>query len=771
VWVCALLLAPRSGLFSQDYIDSIKAESVSTRRSIEHQGSKGHSLPDTSKLNAISGILVTGTYRCKSIPAIAPVYVSLDPTTRVNTSFADAKRSYPLVVHGNIQYDFLYRSLVDTPYFQEDFRQHSVRTNVNILFRERYPMNLNFTLRYSNSPYFTNFFDVGFLYNRTDYERQAKARLLQQIDRSIFNNPYLKRLMDSANSIKNLLESISRPSMNVDPILKQIAEREQTYYQRMNRMDDTMQAGLPWNVDKAFKYDKFGRLIDVTHTDRQNDSESQLNSTSISRADSLRKELTSMNDRIRFLFDSIRTVVTQRKQQVITAPSVSELRKLPWIRQIDSSTYSRMDEVIGNIKSIGVGRTILNFSELTVSNVSLTGFSIEYNPKVYTAFAIGKVDYGLRDFMGRNTRSRGQELVMGRIGFGDITRKAVIVSVYTGRKFNYLHSFTDSSSNRIPVTGISIEGILKKNDFTYVVAEIAKSTIPMVGSSVQGKSIQSLLRVNDKSNVGLSMKAQALFPRSRTRVSGMIRRTGENFQSFSLLAYQTNQVNWNIKVDQPLLENRINLSGALRRNDFMNPFTEKSFKTSTVFKSLQVDVRIPKWPQVSVSYHPSAQLYIIDENRVREDAFYVVNASVVYPYQVGNTRMSTILIYNDFSSRGTDSGFFAYNGKSYQATQQVHLQWGSLNASYAYSDQAPFGYHTVDGGLDMTFKKIFSLSGTSSFYHVKKSDSYVGGRIMMGVDFGYFGQLHVQYEKSYLPTLAASLYPVENGRLTWTKIF
>jgi hypothetical protein len=770
VWVCAAILVPSSIVLSQDYNSHYQAKSVYHGQSSKHIGVDKRLVYDTQKLRTVTGIHFTGGYLCKLAPRIEVDFSYIDMSSKKALNLSNSNAVSAFVLHGNIQYDFLYRSIVDTPYYQEDLRQHSLRTNLRILFREQYPTQVNFTLRYSNSPYFTNFFDVGFLYNRFDYERQMKAILIQKVERSLYNELLLAELIDSANRMKSRLEQFALANSDADMIIKQIAEREREYHRRLRLAEDSLPAVLPYNLSRT-SVDKFGHFMNDRDADIIDDTHAQKIATNASRIDSLREEWMTTNQRIRHMVDSVKSEVIRQKQTINSSRSVGELRKLPWVLQLDSSKSSKIDQVLGNVKSLGIGRTMLNFSELTVSNVSLTGLSFEYNPKIYTALAVGKVDYGFRDFLGRNTRSRGQELAMARFGVGDVNRKAVIFSMYTGKKYNYIHSFADSTSDRMPVTGISIEGILKKNELTYVVAEIAKSTVPIVGQGGSGKSFQSLLKMGDKSNIGLSIKTQAMFPKSRTRISGMIRRTGENFQSFSLLAYQTNQLNWNVKLDQPFLKNRLNVSGALRRNDFTNPFTEKSFKTSTIFKSFQMDMRIPNWPQISVSYHPNSQLYIVDENRVREDAFYVVNASAVYPYQLGGLRMSTILVYNDFSSRGTDSGFFSYNGKSYHATQQLYLNWGSLHSSYAYSDQAPFGYHTVDGGVDMTFKKVFSFSGTTSFNHVKQANHYWGGRLMMGVDFRYFGNLQLQYEKSYLPTLSASLYPVENGRLTWTKIF
>ncbi len=63
---------------------------------------------------------------------------------------------------------------------------------------------------------------------------------------------------------------------------------------------------------------------------------------------------------------------------------------------------------------------MINYSELTAWNVALTGFNIEYNDGIYAALAACKIDYGFRDFLGKNTRQKGQNFLMGRVGVGDI---------------------------------------------------------------------------------------------------------------------------------------------------------------------------------------------------------------------------------------------------------------------------------------------------------------------------------------------------------------
>ncbi len=62
------------------------------------------------------------------------------------------KKLYPgppkfLTIHGDIFYDFFYRSNIDTPIAQQNFQQHTERINLNILIKEEYPLKVSFVLR------------------------------------------------------------------------------------------------------------------------------------------------------------------------------------------------------------------------------------------------------------------------------------------------------------------------------------------------------------------------------------------------------------------------------------------------------------------------------------------------------------------------------------------------------------------------------------------------------------------------------------------------
>ncbi len=657
-----------------------------------------------------------------------------------------------LTIHGNVQYDFLYRSFADTPFYQKDFRQHTLKTSLSVTVRDRYPFHVNFVVRKSNSPFFKNFFDGGLQFDRFSYHKNIKQQLLEKISKKIPGLDYLaaaKSLLEKELQQYNSLKA----KLNSNGLTQQlIEERERIYYRSLKMPSDSISGKTNIGIDSL----KGSLQLQVEKKRQELDSIGGAIQRLQTKVDSLQHKITG------------EMAIARQKINKVTRPG--DLDKLALEYGV-SDKKEKWEKLVGNIKSIGIGRSIVNYSELTARNVSLTGLNIEYNPRLYYAVAAGKVDYGFRDFFGRNNRSLNQHLLMGRIGIGDIEKKALIFSMYTGRKANYGSVLSDTVSGSILVTGYSIETIIKKDENTSFSAEIAKSTRPLTGSYTDNKELGSLFRFSDKSNLGISVKGQTIIAETKTRLSGLFRKTGENFQSFSLFSYNTDQTAWMIKAEQSFLRDRINLTGVVRRNDFVNPFTEKTFKTTTVFGSAQLSVRFPKWPSVSIGYYPGSQLYIIDRNRVRENVYYILNGSAVHQYKVAGLRMVSSAIYNNYTTRGTDSGFINYSGRNYIASQSVYFRKLQLQGNLIYTDQEELQFYTAEGNADYSIATILRLGAGVKYNKIIAGNTYWGGSAQLMLDIKKMGNLQLQYEKSFLPTIQQTLFPVEVGRLTWTKIF
>jgi hypothetical protein len=690
---------------------------------------------------------------------------------------AQRKETPFLSVKGNIQYDFLYRSFIDTPYSQNDFQQHTIQTALSIVVKDRYPLKLNLSTRLSNSPFFRNFMDVNMQFDKYAYVKNKKQKMLDKLAVNHFQQPDLKIMEAALQEMVEKYNSLKQRLIEPDIFQAIIEEREKEYYgtselavnpsalQAVQGIDiKGLNQRLTYKKERPFpKLDSSGAGNEKKYNDFIGDKKKEL--------DSLEKSVTKLQKKADSLRNAITKSLASVRQKVNRASSQRELQKIASENGLEPEKKDGSETFLSDVKSIGIGRSVINYSELTAWNVSLTGAHIEYNPGIYAALAIGKIDYGFRDFFGKNIRRKGQNLLMARIGIGDKDQKAIILSAFTGRKYSYGSVLSDTVSSHINVAGYSLEAILKKNENTGLGVEIAKTTKPVSNSFQKNDGLNSLLNFSDKSNLGVSIKAQTIIKETDTRLNGFYRKTGENFQSFSLFTYNTDQTAWLLKVDQSFLKNKIGLIAMLRRNDFTNPFTEKTFKTSTVFKSFQLNVRMPKWPMLSAGYYPGTQLYIIDKERIRENAYYIMNASVIHHYSVGGIRMLSSVIYNRYSSKGTDSGFISYKGISYMASHSLIFQKAQLQGSYIFTDQEQMQFCTWEGNADYSLTKSIRVGAGAKYNKVIDGKSYWGSRAQLAVEIGKIGGLQLQYEKSYLPTIYKTLFPIETGRVSWFKYF
>ena len=319
--------------------------------------------------------------------------------------------------------------------------------------------------------------------------------------------------------------------------------------------------------------------------------------------------------------------------------------------------------------------------------------------------------------------------------------------------------------------GYSLEAIYKKDENTSISAEFAKSTKPVTGSLQTSKQTGAMWNYGDRSNMGINIKAQTIIPQTNTKLSGFFRKTGEHFQSFSLFSYNTDQTAWLARADQSFFKNKITLTGMLRRNDFTNPFTDKTYKTSTVFKSVLLNIRFPKYPSVSIGYYPGTQLYLINKERIRESAYYILNGSVVYSYFIKGLSMNSSFVYNRYTNEATDSGFIAYKGVNYYASQTFLLRKLQLQGGYAYSKQPLLQFYTIESSADYSVKDWLRIGIGAKYNKIAGGNNYWGERMLLSVSLKQFGTVQLQYEKSYLPTINQTLYPVEIGRVSYYKNF
>lgn len=734
--------------------------------------------------------------------AAAPVIVPVTPV----------RKQRLITIHGNVSYDFFYRSAMDTPVYQRNLQQHTERISLDILIKDKYPLKLAFSGRQSNSPYFSNFFDVNLLFDRFGYNRNLKQQVLDKLKAQLPSLQY-PDLANYEEELRKLTREYDRLRgwLN-DPatLQKLIEEKERSFSRQVSDREDSLrfrpetvalgrdevntvigkmrdslgslQKAIAGRKNKiadtlADEKNKLTGMATAFATDVKNRVDSVLEPYQ-KIYDRKKQQLDSLEKRIadyKMKADSVKGRLQRKVQQlqllVSNARNEKELGRIARENGITLPEKSKFEKQLAAIKSLNIGKSLVNYTELTAQNITLTGINVEYNPSYYVAFAAGKIDYRFRDFLNKGSRHNNQYLVMGRLGIGDKDHLALIFSYFMGRKATSQFGFTDSVKNYVSLMGYSVEALYKKDENTSISAEFAKSTKPVAGSLQNGKQTREMWNYTDRTNMGINIKGQTILPETHTRFSGFYRKTGENFQSFSLFTYNTDQTAWMARADQSFFKDRITLTAMLRRNDFTNPFTDKTYKTSTVFKTLVLNIRVPKYPSVSIGYYPGSQLYMIDRERIRESAYYILNGSVVYSYSVRRLSMNTSLVYNRYTNEATDSGFIPFKGVNCYALQTIWLRKLQLQGGYAWNQQPNLQYYTVEATADYQLRKWLRAGAGLKYNRISGGGNYWGGSAILSASLKQLGMLQFQYEKSYLTTIRQTLYPVETGRFSYYKNF
>ncbi len=442
---------------------------------------------------------------------------------------------------------------------------------------------------------------------------------------------------------------------------------------------------------------------------------------------------------------------------------------------IGLNQLTRAQRILLSINQIGIGRNWIDYSELTVKNISLSGVNIEMNPlPFYFAFAAGKVNYRFRDFIIKdNKQLPDQSLYLIRAGVGQKEKNNLILTFYNGKKsvLNYTSSNGPASVQR--VLGFSAESRIAINQNNYIIAEIAKSsyydnsTVQPTSSDLVGKAAN--LRTN--TNLAYSIKLYSQNPGTNTRITGYFKKIGEDFQSYNLYPMNINQEAWMLRVNQKLFKKKLDLDAAVRKNDFNSPIAAPSFSTKTIFKSLQATLRIPKYPFISVGYYPSSQLSLQSNNLLVENQYNTLNAIVGYSYRVKRISMSSNAAYTQFFNNSSDTSFTYFNAKSWTINHSIFLAKFSLESSAGLMNQKDIKLMTLEQLISYRFKTHLSLTGGVKWNLLNNSETMYGGTVAMSIYIKKLGTIQLNYDKSFLPGANRNLVPVDIGRMSFLREF
>lgn len=657
-----------------------------------------------------------------------------------------------LVVHGNVMYDFYYQSNSDTPYLEKDIYQHTVQTSLEVTVRDRYPVRVAFTTMRGNSYLFRDLTGVNMQYTNRDF-KNILMRNAQQWDAGQLKQwKELEELKLRMAARLKEIDRLKRWQSGPSALQQMIEEKEKKLY---GKIKDSLSGKIADSLSRKIK-----NAYDINAV----------------KLDSLQRELARWES----LYRQKQGFLGARRRQLMEVLTKSrnnkELADSLEAMDLPDSLLPRGFRTLLAVRSVGIGRTLVDYSELTAKNINITGVQGEYNPSYYVAFATGVVDYRFRDFVVNDNRVR-QYLNMVRVGTGMKEGNNVILSFYTGKKQVYnLNTTAGGATTEAPdykIMGMSLEGRWQINKNNYIVGEAAKSSMPYYKRNEHNQGLgASMVSFSDHSNESFAVTAVSFVPLTGTRFSGMFKRLGANFQSFSLYATGSAQSAWMIKADQPLFKQQLTLSGSIRQNVYTSVFENAGYRSNTIFKSIQVTFRRKHWPVLSLGYFPSSQLMKLSDDRYIENLFYTLAGNASYFYQFRGISMNTIFSGTRFYNHQADSGFVYFNSTNLLLNHTVFLRMFTLNGGLSSATNQDYAVYGADGSLQYKVSSWLELGGGLKYnYQTTYRLQQTGYTANVKVNIPKIGEVALMADQGFVPGVNKQLVSNKTGRLTYTKIF
>jgi hypothetical protein len=669
-----------------------------------------------------------------------------------------------LAVHGNVMYDLYYQSNADTPYLEKELYQHTLQTYLDITIKDQYPVRVAFSTQQGNSSLFRDITGLNFQYSNRDFKNALLQKAQQWDDARLPEWQQLEQLKHQINDRINEINAIKTREFGPTLLQMLVEAKERALYahirdsleaRKPHAGGDSLYAGARHKVDSLVQQLKA----------RYAAGERQV--------DSLQKELAEWQKRYKLQEQALLGKKQQLMDVITRSRNNKELADSLEALHLPDTLLPKGYRSLLAIKSVGIGRTMVDYSELTAKNISITGFQAEYNPSYYVAIATGAVDYRFRDFVVNDNRV-SQYLNMVRVGTGMKEGNNIILSFYTGKK--QVYNFNTDSSGTAPdykIMGLSLEGRWQVSKNNYITGEVAKSSMPYYYRMPHSEGIgSSMLGFNDHSNEAFAVTANSFVPVTGTRLNALYKRMGANFQSFSLYSTGSTQTGWMLKVDQPFFRQQLTVSASLRQNVYTSILDNASYRSNMVFKSIQATFRRQHLPVISIGYFPSSQLMKLDEGKFIENLFYTMVGTASYFYQYRGISMNTLFSGTKFYNRQTDSSFVYFNSTNLMLNQTVFLGKFTVNGSVSSATNQDYALYGIDGNLQYKVNTWLELGGGLKYnYQTQYNLQQTGYTANARVNIPKIGEIALMADKGFVPGVNKQLVPNKTGRLTYTKIF
>jgi hypothetical protein len=631
---------------------------------------------------------------------------------------------------GYLNYNFFYRSNLDTPFIQNGVEQNLVNAAANLLLADKFPVRVSIAIRRTNSSYFRDYTYVKLELNTSEFRKLQSDKL-----RSYFSDltgqlmdPHLKQQMElQENRLKNLSGFLNRPD-----IVKEFLQSKETVIHQEDL------SGTAQQKDSTLK--RANSIIDI-YEQRQKDI----------------KEVEKSSDSLKNTFSRVTKEIQQLKQvfnRNIYSPDGSEIIAGSLHKAgLNDPHFDKLSADLFSVRTFAIGQTMPDYTNLTVKNISVNGLNIEYNKNnLYAAVVAGFVNFEEMNFVLTGGSPARQYVAAARLGLGKKEGNHLIYTIYDGKKQIFL---SQTNNNTTSVLGMSVEAqwMLSKNiRLTGEIAQSALQPSPFIVSDTSKKRFS----LSDHTNQAWSVQLHAYFPASKTNLSGFYEYQGINFQCFNAYKVNASTSAWNLKADQILLSGMLHITAGIQKNDYVNPLVQQNYNSNTVFVTTTASFHKPLWPSLSIGYIPSSQYSIIN-NMAYESRYQAFNINMSHMYKIGSARSITTLMFNKFYNSLHDSGFVYYNASNIYLSQNFDFTAYTANLSISHTGNPAYTLDVMTGGISKTIKVVNSIGFGVKLNHLNTNENRLGYYINGRATIPELGTLSISGEKTFLPGMGNGL--------------
>lgn len=726
------------------------------------------------------------------------------------------------MIQGNFIYNFNYRSFMDTPFKQNDLIQQTLQIRMRLFITKIIPIQIITTTRKSNSVFFNNNTDIALTYDFNSILQKKKIDYLSKINEELNSNYFLKSpkdyeslnkiktdlkfkkfgdielkdtvykklekdfeiyclISDSIKEIKNKILSLQNPQVLIEKktfLNVNNQNDRKTWNKRDLEVVENINNKTPNNdslsqifFEKSdFEKLKIGSIDSFEQKPFRLSNDEKWIDTIVLEKNKLRlyeKKIDSLEKNIYKNQKQLLTKIQEQKSSISKAKDFNELEKVKPKALNANNVYNEklnlFEKIVLNFKKIELGRVWLDQSELTLKNIVINGFNLDYKLNKFRIGACGgKINIGTNDFIFNNSIiNTGQNLISLNLGLDLKHNTEINLRYYAGNKNLQSIVFNKDSLRTNFVKGLGIE--FKKNfdKNNKIAAEYVKSEVMQSGTKI--------LNFNQKNNMAFYLSMENILFRNNLKLNSYYRKIGNQFQSFTLLPTGIEQESWMIKIQHNILNDRVFVDGSIRKNDFLNNSFFETISNNVVFKSLQLSLKIPRYPQLFFGYFPTNQLTISNDKKIYQSQFNTYNAVLNYNYSYKEILLNTNLTISKFDNESGDSSFSMFNATNINFQQTVTIGKFNVQCNFTKAIQANLNFTTIELLNIYQPNKKFNSSLGIKYIVEKGQKANLGLRI--GVQWHIFniGQIQMQYDKIFVPNFYRQLIPIDLGRVTYIR--